>query len=303
MLETAAILTTALLGVLLLVLAGRYQARLESRRRLADDPAPHRATQADMRTASSLQLRLIRAGFRAPWAAPALLVASALSTLGGALACWAAWRWGIQERLLTAVVQVPGGIGEVFAPAALALPWLLLSVLALGPWLWVRRARRRRVVQLEQDLPLALELFATLSEAGLGFDAAAQRIVDSQPDARPLYRELRLYQADMLAGRTRVDSLRRLAQRNDVPALNLFCSALVQAEVQGMGIASVLRRQADDLRDRRQQRAQAFAMALPVKRLVPMVVCFLPGLFVWTLGPFFVQLFQLADAVLRTRGL
>ncbi len=303
MLQLAALLTAALLGVLLAVVAQRYLARLESRRRLAEEPAGPAPSLGTRSVPTALDLWLLRAGFRAPWAARAFVAATALAAVAGVAACWTAESAGLHNLLLEAAVRVPGGVGEIFAPAALALPWVLLTGLSLAPWLWVRRCRRRRVVQLEQDLPLALELFATLSEAGLGFDAAAQRLVESQPASRPFYRELLTYQADVLAGRTRVDSLRRLAQRNDVPALNIFCSALVQAEMLGMGIAAVLRRQADDLRDRRQQRATAFAMALPVKRLVPMVVCFLPGLFVWTLGPFFVQLFQLADTVLRTRGL
>jgi hypothetical protein len=65
----------------------------------------------------------------------------------------------------------------------------------------------------------------------------------------------------------------------------------------------VLRRQAEDQRNRRRERATAFAMALPVKLLFPLVICFLPGLFVATLGPTFYQFFQAADGILRTRGL
>jgi len=75
--------------------------------------------------------------------------------------------------------------------------------------------------------------------------------------------------------------------------------ALVQSEQMGTGIAQVLRRQADDLRDRRRQQANAFAMTLPVKRMLPLVVCFLPALFVWTLGPAFVQLFKIADSFIK----
>jgi len=70
----------------------------------------------------------------------------------------------------------------------------------------------------------------------------------------------------------------------------------------GSGIAQALRRQADDLRDRPRERANAFAMALPVKRKFPLVICFMPGIFIWTLGPFFVQLFQIADNLMRVRG-
>ncbi len=80
-------------------------------------------------------------------------------------------------------------------------------------------------------------------------------------------------------------------------------SALAQAEQVGMCISGVLRRQADDMRSRRREKANAFAAALPVKRMLPLVVCFLPGLFVWTLGPFFLQLFKIADTFIQTRGL
>ena len=156
--------------------------------------------------------------------------------------------------------------------------------------------------KVEQDLPISLELLATLGEAGLGFDAALSRVLDSVKEDRPLAREFRTYQSDLLAGRTRVESLRRLARRLEVSSVTILVSALVQAEQMGSGIAQTLRRQADDLRDRRRERANAFAMALPIKRMFPLVVCFLPGIFVWTLGPFFVRLFQFADTFIRVRN-
>ena len=86
---------------------------------------------------------------------------------------------------------------------------------------------------------------------------------------RPLGREFRTYQSDLLAGRTRVESLRRVAHRLEVSSVTILVSALVQAEQLGSGIAQALRRQADDLRDRRRERANAFAMALPVNRMIP----------------------------------
>ncbi len=141
---------------------------------------------------------------------------------------------------------------------------------------------------VEQDLPIALELLSTLSEAGLGFDAALTHILESAVEDRPLAREFRTYQADLLAGRSRVEALRRLASRLEVSSTTILVAALAQAEQLGAGIAEALHRQAADLRDRRRERASAFAMALPVKRMFPLVICFMPGIFVWTLGPFFV---------------
>lgn len=200
------------------------------------------------------------------------------------------------------ISHLPPVVGDLLSPIAYMAPWTVFLILTLLPWLVVRRARRQRVEQVEQDLPISLELLATLSEAGLGFDAALARVLDSLMEDRPLGREFRTYQSDLLAGRTRVESFRRLARRLDVSSVTILVSALVQAEQLGSGIAQALRRQADDLRDRRRERANAFAMALPVKRMFPLVVCFMPGLFVWTLGPFFVQLFKMADTFLKVRS-
>jgi tight adherence protein C len=148
---------------------------------------------------------------------------------------------------------------------------------------------------VERDLPVTLELLATLAEAGLGFDAALDRILTSQPSYRVLVQEFRTFQAEVLAGRPRVDCLRRIARRLDVTAVTILISALVQAEQIGSGVAEVLRSQADDLRQRRRERAIEFSMALPVKLLFPLVICFLPGILLFTLGPAFYEFFRLAD--------
>ena len=209
---------------------------------------------------------------------------------------------GLTSQLSRNIAGLPPGVGDLLVPITYLAPWAVLLILMLMPWLIVRRSRRQRIEHVEQDLPISLELLATLSEAGLGFDSALSRVLDSAVEDRPLAREFRTYQSDLLAGRTRVEALRRLAHRLEVQSVTMLVSALVQAEQLGSGIAQTLRRQADDLRDRRRERANAFAMALPIKRMFPLVVCFLPGIFVWTLGPFFVQLFQIADTFLKVRS-
>lgn len=245
---------------------------------------------------------LYRAGFRAPAAAPLFLMATGLCIALGLAIALVFTLSGLQSLMEQTVVLVPGGVGETFLPVVWVAPWLIFVMIGCIPWLIVRRARRRRVEQVEQDLPLALELLSTLSEAGLGFDAALTRILKTRLAGRPLATDLRMFQADLLAGRSRVESLRRLSARIDLPSVSVFVSALVQAEQLGMGIARVLRQQADDVRARRRERAIAFANALPTKRVIPLVVCFLPGLFVWTLGPAFVQLFKMAETFIQVRN-
>ena len=230
-----------------------------------------------------------------------LLSTGVLALLGLAVALLFSFS-GLQELMQRSVELVPGGVGATFLPVVWVAPWFMMVLLALVPWLIVRSARRQRVQLVEQDLPLALELMSTLSEAGLGFDAALSRILRTRLAGRPLAEEFRRFQSDLLAGRTRTQALRRFSARLDIASVSVFASAMVQADQLGMGIARVLRLQADDVRARRRERSIAFANSLPTKRVIPLVVCFLPGLFVWTLGPAFVQLFKLAETFIQSRS-
>jgi len=209
---------------------------------------------------------------------------------------------GLQQLMIRSAAAIPGGVGDTFLPVLQASPWLLLLLLTSIPSVVVRRRRFERVALIEQDLPLALELLATLSEAGAGFDAALARILSTRLSGRPLSMEFRQFQSELLAGITRAACLRRLSARIDIPAVSTFVSALVQAEQLGMGLTRVLRIQADDLRARRRERAIAFANSLATKRVIPLVICFLPGLFIWTLGPAFVEFFRIVETFIEIRG-
>ncbi|MDX1926558.1 MAG: type II secretion system F family protein [Pirellulaceae bacterium] len=245
---------------------------------------------------------LFLAGYRQASASSVFVFSTLLfGLLGLGMALWFQFS-GLQALMEQTVILVPGGVGDTFLPVIWVAPWLIAIIMVCIPWLVVRKSRRERVELIEQDLPLALELFATLSEAGLGFDSALTRILNTRLSGRPLAAELRTYQSDLFAGRARVECLRRLSARMRISSTSIFVSAMVQAEQLGMGVARILRQQADDLRARRRERAIAFANALPVKRMFPLVICFLPGLFVWTLGPAFVQLFKLTETFTRGAG-
>lgn len=250
-----------------------------------------------------LSVWLVRAGFRAP-GATTVFVTLWVVFIAAAVLGFVLYRLArIETRLLTGLELIPGGVGDIFLPFVYLAPWLIPLTLAMMPFLYVRKTRRKRVELIEQDLPVALDLMATLSESGLGFDSTLSRIAETELRDRPLLREFRTFQADLLSGRPRVEALRRLGDRVNVTSMSIFVSALVQAEQQGMGLAAILRRQSDELRSRRRERAQAFANSLPVKLMFPLVICFLPGIFVWTLGPVFIQLFKIADSFLQVRGL
>jgi tight adherence protein C len=277
--------------------------RVASRQRLAEyQDRDENETELDDEARGPVGRWLALAGYRSPQAVGAFWTATAaMSGLGAVLAVLARGS-GVLNVAIQGLESIPGAVGEIFVPVIQYAPWILIVILALAPCLVVRARRRRIVMEVEQDLPLVLELLATLGESGLGFDAAIARIIDSQPGQRPLTTELRNFQRETLTGRPRVASLRRLARRIDVQSLTIFISAVVHAEQVGSGVSDVLRRQADDVRDRRRERALNLAQSLPVKLLFPLVICFLPAIFVFTLGPIFLQFFEFAEALLNRRS-
>ena len=242
---------------------------------------------------------LARAGYRDANASAVFIWATLAFAAGGA-AISQAYRLLVFRSLLDMVANAPGGAGDVLVLVLQAGPWILFAASALVPTLYVRAVRRARMRAIEEDLPLALELLATMAEAGLGFDAALARIVRSQRSDRPLVAEILNFQHDMLAGMSRKQALRQLARRVDAPSLSSFTSALIQAEQVGASMAETLQHQAVDLRQRRRESALLQAQALPVKLVFPLVVCFLPGIFASTLAPVLFQMVEVANSVLRS---
>jgi tight adherence protein C len=86
-------------------------------------------------------------------------------------------------------------------------------------------------------------------------------------------------------GVARSEAFRHLAERTDVDELNAFALAMIQADVFGVSISGVLRTQAEQLRIKRRQRAEAKAQQIPVKIVFPLILCVLPSLFVVIVGP------------------
>ena len=244
---------------------------------------------------SALARWLVRAGHRSPRAAVAFFAACSGALLVAILMIWGLRASGASDQLASVFVGLPV-VGPGFSGIAHASPWLIGVAVAALPTLLVRRDRERRVEEIEQDLPLVLELLATLAEAGLGFESAVEELLRAQPPGRPLADELRLYQLEVSTGARRSTSLRNLARRVELPSISSFTSALAHGEETGSSIAGLLRPQASLVRQRRRERALAEAEALPEKLVLPLLVGFLPGLLVWTLGPAFFQLFEMIDA-------
>ncbi len=300
MLKTILILAFWLIGVTVLYFLftrGRHSRLV--RQRIFASPRADAEQRGGELDEGFLTAWLGRAGFRAAGSASAFVLATALTTVIGAGLALVIHYSGLIEALTRRALSVSEGMASLLESLLVFLPWTVFLLLALAPWMYVRDKRKRRVLIIERELPLILELFATLSEAGLGFDASFAKIMENEDEDSPLAAELTTFQLETLAGVPRVRCFRRLSHRCEVPSMTIFCSAMIQADQVGAGFSSVLRAQADDLRSRRREQAMIKAQALPVKLVFPLVICFLPGIFVATLGPAFHQMFKMVEGVIR----
>lgn len=228
---------------------------------------------------------LYKSGFRTR-VAPGVFVFATLICLSiGLLMMLVLVTSGVLTLLKDLLQAIPGNLGMLAMPLVILAPLIVIGFPTLIPVLLVRARRRKIVREITEDFPIFLDLMATLTEGGLGFDQSLDRISDLQPPDRILPRELILFRADLVGGQRRVDALRRMSDRLDITAVSNFTSAVTQAEQTGSGLSRTVRLQADDFRQYRREAALNMAQALSIKLIVPLVLFFAPALFVTTLGP------------------
>jgi tight adherence protein C len=147
----------------------------------------------------------------------------------------------------------------------------------------VNRRVQERQKEILGTLSDTLDLLTISVEAGLALNAAIAQVVQNVPGV--LSSEFARMLQEIQLGVPRSDAFRHLADRTDVDELNAFALAMIQADVFGVSIASVLRTQAQQQRIKRRQNIEAKAQQTPVKIVFPLILCILPSLFIVIIGP------------------
>ncbi len=158
----------------------------------------------------------------------------------------------------------------------------------IGPDYVVNSKIRSRQEAIRAQLPDALDLLAVSVEAGLGFDSAVTKLIDSLEG--PLIDEFNLTLSEIRVGEARPEALRKLSERAGVTELSAFTRSLIQADTLGISLGRILRVQASDSREKRQLMAEERAMKAPIKMLFPTVLFIFPSMFIVTIGPAFLSL-------------
>lgn len=176
------------------------------------------------------------------------------------------------------------------------LTLVLLVLATIGcflPNILLNRAVAIRKREIFENFPDAADLMLVCVEAGLGLDAALAKVADEMKlKSTALTEELHLTNLETRAGSTREQALRNLGLRTGVDEVLSFGTMLSQADKFGTSIGESLRVFSDDLRHKRQIRAEELAAKLPTKMLFPLVLCIFPAISMVILGPAAVQVFR-----------
>lgn len=172
---------------------------------------------------------------------------------------------------------------------------VLLSVVfgALGfflPYVRLNSTAQIRQKKIQSALPDLLDLLYISVEAGLGFDTALKKSAEKMPG--PLSDEIKKALEDIAKGRDRQDALKGIIRRTGVDDINTFITAVIQSEILGTNIATMLRTQSTVMRQKRRQRAEEAAMKIPIKMLFPLIFFMFPALFVVILGPAVISIIE-----------
>jgi len=162
------------------------------------------------------------------------------------------------------------------------------------PQLFLRNVITRRQQSVRRAFPDALDLLLICVESGMSIDAAFKRVsqeVGSQ--SVPLAEELTLTTAELSYLQDRRMAFENLSARTGIDGVKAVCTALIQAERYGTPLAQALRVLAQEIRDQRMSEAEKKAAALPPKLTVPMILFFLPVLFIVIMGPAAIRVMEI----------
>lgn len=222
----------------------------------------------------------------------------------------------VRDRLLQAGIRDPAAplkfmIGQIVLPIGLCLFAMLiisgsdkdisstntlLILMGLGgfgyklPSILVTNQMQKRQQEVNLAFPDALDMMLICVQGGIGLEQTVDRVAYEVAEHAPtLAEELGILSAEMAMLSDRRQALQDFARRVGSGAGKSFATALIQAEQYGTSISQALKVMSTELRDVRMSNAEQKAASLPPKLTVPMILFFLPALFIIILGPAGIQ--------------
>ena len=187
-------------------------------------------------------------------------------------------------------------IGDIKQPTLIKFAIVLGSVWVgmRAPSLFLKNLITRRQLSIRRAFPDALDLMLICVESGMSIDAAFRKVSEEiGSQSIPLAEELALTTAELSYLQDRRSAYENLAKRTNMEGVRSVCTALIQAERYGTPLGTALRVLAQENRDMRMSEAEKKAAGLPPKLTVPMILFFLPVLFIVIMGPAAIRVMNL----------
>jgi len=163
-----------------------------------------------------------------------------------------------------------------------------------APMLFLKNAIAKRQLQIKRAFPDALDLLLICIESGMSIEAAFRKVSSEiVTQSIALSEEFTLTTAELSYLQDRKVAYENLARRTGLEGVKSVCLALQQSERYGTPLGQSLRVMAQENRDMRMNEAEKKAAALPPKLTVPMILFFLPCLFIVILGPTAIKIMEM----------
>lgn len=227
--------------------------------------------------AEKLQKKLLQAGYRSPDAATAFRAIQIVLTLAAPTLA----------VTLCFILDQPLSNFLIWAVIGAAVGFYL-------PRYILRKKTLRRQQRITWGLADAMDLMVVAVEAGLGLNAAINRVGEELKNIHPdLHQELELVNLEIRVGQSREEALRNLAERTGVDDIRSFVALLIQADRFGSSIGKAVRVFAESLRTKRRQRAEQTAQKAALKLVFPLTIFLFPVIVLVILGAALLNLIDL----------
>jgi tight adherence protein C len=215
------------------------------------------------------------------------LVAAALYQVSARAIVGMQFLGGASVFLLMVATDVAGSTGKsiLFGAVAGVAVWA-------GPAVVVHGKARRRLDEIDRQVPDLIDMLVVTLEGGLGFGASLRAASSRMP--APVGDEIRLMIQEHSMGLTLGAALQHLLGRVPAPNVQSFVRSVTQGETLGVSMGTIMRNLAVEMRVRRRQKAEERAHKAPVKMLFPLIFLMFPALGIVILGP---ALFEITDSL------
>lgn len=168
---------------------------------------------------------------------------------------------------------------------------IVAALLSIVPRVYVSIRRRRRLAQIREGLPDAIDMLSMCMEGGISVGESLAQVAARLENCPALAQELSILRRQAEVSSLTI-ALSEMSKRVDLPEVRGLCSLLARGDRLGTEMSGTLLEQSDHLRTQRRQRATMRANRAPVKLVLPLVFCLAPAALIMLVSPAVLELYE-----------